>query len=70
MSAPTSDSDLSGLIARLENLTRAVPKEETTRKRLFDAARSLMYALETPGDSIQRIAYTVRHPFQQCLLCA
>lgn len=58
-----SDLDLSGLITRLENLKHAVPKEEATRKSLFDAARSLVFALETPGDSIQRIAYTVRLPF-------
>ena len=58
-----SDSDLSGFITRLENLKHAVPKEEATRKGLFDAARSLMFALETPGDSIQRIAYTVSLSF-------
>lgn len=58
-----SDSDLSGLITRLENLKPAVPKDGATRKSLFETARSLMLALETPGDSVQRIAYTVSLPF-------
>lgn len=60
MSSLTSESDLSDLVTKLKNLNHAVPKDEATRKSLVDAARSLVFALETPGDSIQRIAYTVR----------
>ena len=62
MSSLTPDSDLPGLISKLETLKHAVPKEEATRRRLLDATRNLSFALETPGDSLQRIAYTVRLP--------
>lgn len=64
MSSLVSDPDLSGLVTKLENLKHAVPDDQATRKRLFDAARSLAFALETPGDTIQRIAYSVSTPRQ------
>ena len=65
MASQILDSDPSNLITRLENLRHAVPKDEATRKRLFNATRNLVFALETPGESIQRIAYSVRIPYQQ-----
>ena len=52
MSSLTPDSDLSGLISTLETLKHAIPKDEATRRRLFDATRKLIFALETLGDSI------------------
>ena len=65
MSSQILHSDPSDLITSLENLRLAVPKDEATRKKLFDATRNLLFTLETPGDAIQRIAYSVRVPRQQ-----
>ena len=60
MSSLPSDLDLSDLVSKLDILKHAPPKEEATRSSLLDAARNLIFALEAPGDTIQRIAYTVR----------
>ena len=68
MSSQILDSDSSDLITRLENLRHAVPKDEATRKKLLDATRNLVFSLETPEDSIQRIAYSVRAHHQQPLI--
>jgi len=45
--------DVSVLIATL------APKNEAARKKLYNAAQSLTTALESPADTIQRIAYPV-----------
>ena len=66
MSTLSSPSDLVSLVKHLEALKHAVPEDEGMRKRLFDAARSLVFALEAPGDSVQRIAYAVRHTGSNC----
>ena len=53
----TSSAD--SVVAQLESLTKNVPKDEASRKQLLEAARGLAFALESPGDSIQRICYLV-----------
>ena len=35
------------------------PRDETSSKQLYNAARDLMLEMESPGDTIQRIAYSV-----------
>ncbi|KAL9099171.1 MAG: hypothetical protein Q9187_009536, partial [Circinaria calcarea] len=45
------------LIAQLESVGKNAPKDDSSRKKLYDAARSLTIDLELPGDTIQRIAY-------------
>ena len=59
MSSPPSEEDLSSLIERLECIKREIPKDLSARKTLYDVARSLALALEAPGDSVLRIAYSV-----------
>ena len=67
MASQILHSDPSDLITRLENLRHAVPKDEAIRKRLLETTRNLVFALEAPGDSIQRIAYSVRILHQERL---
>lgn len=49
--------DVSALIAQLESVGKNAPKDGSSRKKLYDAARSLTIDLKLPGDTIQRIAY-------------
>lgn len=61
MSATTSDAvDIAGLVKQLRCLKESDVQDEETRKSLFEAARNVAFTLESPGDSIQRIAYIVR----------
>lgn len=59
MASQFSKNELLGLVKQLETLKHAVPEDEAIRKVLYDAARNLSLAIETPGDSIQRVAYSV-----------
>ena len=60
-------SDTSRVVSQLHELAKNAPTDENSRKQLFEAARSLTFALESPGDSIQRICYLVGLP--SCLHC-
>lgn len=61
MSSTTSDPlEIAGLVKRLQGLKASDIHDEDTRKSLFEAARHVAFTLESPGDSIQRIAYIVR----------
>ena len=63
MAETSGTSDVSALIKQFESLTNDVPKDESVRKQLFEAARSLTFALESPGDTIQRICYLVKSDY-------
>lgn len=58
MGSTASDApDVAGLVKQLRGLKPSDAQDEETRKSLFEAARNLAFTLESPGDSIQRIAY-------------
>ena len=51
------------LLRQLENLgedAKDIVADTGLRRKLYEATQKLSLALETPGDTIQRIAYTVR----------
>ena len=56
----TSSPDTAAIVNQLTSLTENIPKDEASRKKLFDATRKLNLALETSGDTIQRLCYLVR----------
>ena len=56
-------SDMASTVVQLKTLANDVPKDEKARKELFEAARNLTFALESPGDTIQRICYLVHEAF-------
>ena len=59
MGSTNTCADISGLVKHLRDLEISELHDEAARKSLFEAARDVAFALETPGDSVQRIAYTV-----------
>ena len=59
MSSQNSKTDFSSLIQQLNALQHADINDDATRQALYGATRNLSLALEAPGDSIQRIAYSV-----------
>lgn len=50
------------MISQMKNLTNDVPRNETLRKELYETARKLSLALESPVDTVKRIAFEVTHP--------
>lgn len=60
MSLQPPEADVSSLIRQLDDFRYETLKDDATRKALSDAARGLAFAIETPGDTIQRIAFSVR----------
>ena len=52
-------ADIDELCAQLDNLRDNVPQDETSRKKLMEAAHNLSLALEKPRDTVQRIVYFV-----------
>ena len=52
-----SNSGISTLLSQLKALGEQAPKDEASRQKLYEAAKSLTLTLESPGDTIQRIAY-------------
>lgn len=52
MASTTPASDIASAVAQLKTLANDVPKDEKSRKELFEAARNLTFALESPGDTI------------------
>ncbi|MCJ1402815.1 hypothetical protein MMC11_006036 [Xylographa trunciseda] len=57
--APTSShAEIDSLIDRLESLTKDVPADEATRKRLYDVTQKLNLAVEPAQMTVQRIMYT------------
>ncbi|KAL8765745.1 MAG: hypothetical protein Q9209_007252 [Squamulea sp. 1 TL-2023] len=63
MAESVSSRHINNLISQLNALAIAPPQEEGLRQGLLDAARSLSHALETPGESVQRIVYAVLPEF-------
>lgn len=60
MSSQSLDTDVSSLIRQLIAFRHKDIKDEATRRILADAARGLAVAIETPRDTVQRIAFSVR----------
>ena len=61
MGTTTSDeTNIAALVKQLQGIKASDIKDEESRKALFEAARNAAFTLESPGDSIQRIAYIVR----------
>ena len=50
---------MDSLIGQLEALTKQLPEDEVTAKRLYEVTRKLNLALEPQQMTIQRIMYTV-----------
>lgn len=60
-SAWQQDRDVSESLAALKHrLAEEALNEPDGRRKLLAAARSLTNSLETPGESVQRLAYLVR----------
>ncbi|KAI4187252.1 MAG: hypothetical protein L6R41_002926 [Letrouitia leprolyta] len=53
----TSDDNFNALVKELEAVKNSLPKDEVLRHNLIMATRSLLTALETPGELVQRIVY-------------
>ena len=60
MGSITDHPDIPSLVRQLGNLKASEIHDEAARESLSQAIRDASFALETPGESIQRIAYTVR----------
>ena len=60
MVTSTDDIHIPTLATQLNTLTTSNFENETDYKSLFEAAGTFALALETPEDSVQRIAYTIR----------
>ncbi|KAI4209668.1 MAG: hypothetical protein LQ351_007422 [Letrouitia transgressa] len=52
-----STSDVFQLVGQLNAVIKDLPNDEAARKALLEATRKAALALESPGDTIQRIAY-------------
>ena len=50
-------SEIAGLISQIELTTSNIPQDEELRQKLYDATRKLNLALESPGDTIQRLVH-------------
>ena len=59
MAPTTVDLDVPSLVKQLRTLNPSDLQDEAARKSLFEAARNVAFALETPEDTIQRITHTV-----------
>ena len=63
-------TDISAILGAVTNLGQKFTGSDQTepglRSELQAAVRKLSYALETPGDSIQRIAYLVSSQYAFC----
>ena len=56
----TQNTEVTALIAELKkNLSVNDPAGPTTRRHLKEIAEQLSLALETPGETVQRVAYYV-----------
>lgn len=69
ISTTSEAADIAGLTKQLQDLKASAVQDEETRKSLFEAARNVAFALESPGDSIQRIAYIVRPKQKRLTSC-
>lgn len=56
-----STSDVFQLVGQLNAVIKDLPNDEAARKALLEATRKAALALESPGDTIQRIAYLVQN---------
>ena len=64
MAAPDKNPEVANLIASLKDCLSGNGSEGSyDRERLKETAERLSIALETPGETVQRVAYYVRQPF-------
>ncbi|KAL6715993.1 hypothetical protein ACLMJK_006955 [Lecanora helva] len=66
MSITSSENDTSALIEQIASFRQKNLKDAVIRQALYDAARKLSFEIETPGDAINRIAYS---PLQNSVAC-
>jgi hypothetical protein len=59
MGSTAANVDVSALVKQLSTIKTSNIQDEAARKSLFEAARNATFALETPGDTIQRITHAV-----------
>ena len=59
MAPMSSEAEVDSLIERMDFLTRDIPADEATRKRLYDVTQKLNLAVEPAQMTVQRIMYTV-----------
>ncbi|KAL2048481.1 hypothetical protein N7G274_000393 [Stereocaulon virgatum] len=57
MGSTVPNEDVSILVKQLSTIKASNIQDEAARKSLFEAARNATFALETPGDTIQRITH-------------
>ncbi|MCJ1320966.1 hypothetical protein MMC15_006307 [Xylographa vitiligo] len=58
MAPMSSEAEVDSLIERMDFLTRDIPADEATRKRLYDVTQKLNLAVEPAQMTVQRIMYT------------
>ena len=63
-----TDQKVSGFIDQLETLKSSIPKDEATRYKLSAALRELSLAIETPLDTVRRLAFSVNRPLSEGFL--
>ena len=63
-----SDQQVPGLIDQLEALRTSIPQDEALRYQLSVALQKLSLAIETPLDTVRRIAFSVIIPFSKAEL--
>ena len=63
-----TDPQVSGLIDQLEALKSTVPKDEASRYKVSVALRELSLAIETPLDTVRRLAFSVNEPLSEGFL--
>ena len=68
MATPTAEVNIPGLLEQLRAIKPSDFKDDVSRKAFLEAAQDAAVTVETPGDSISRIAYLVRSHHQAYLL--
>ena len=67
-SETSQDAETESLVTTLKGLLSKIgSRGPDDRKQLKETASKLSLALETPGDTVQRVAYLVRFPYHSLL---
>lgn len=51
--------DLLAQLDRIYDLAKEIPEDDIQRRRLYEAARKIFLAVETPLDTVRRISFSV-----------